>query len=158
MVIKWKENKKLKSKEELVHIEVDLDILYSTNLGGIMRDDYMESMSEKEKRKLELLKQEEETWRHKSIINWLNSCDKNTKFFHAFSNYIKENNTISEIRKEDGSVATKMEDLEKEVVTYFEKMFKVEEDISIIKQLEVIHTYPRLFSMEQGKRIVDPVL
>jgi hypothetical protein len=33
MVIKWEKNKKLKSKEELVQIEVELDILYSTNLG-----------------------------------------------------------------------------------------------------------------------------
>jgi hypothetical protein len=123
-----------------------------------MRDEDRERMSEKEKRKLELLKQEEETWRHKSIINWLNSGDKNTKFFHAFSNFRKETNTIWEIKKEDGSVATKQKDLEKEVVTYFEKMFKAQEDLSIIKQLEVIQTYPRLFSVEEGKKIVDPVL
>jgi len=37
------------------------------------------------------------------------------------------------MRKEDGSVETKEKDLEKEVVSYFEKLFKVQEDISIIK-------------------------
>jgi hypothetical protein len=158
LVIKWEKNKKLKSKEELVQIEVDLDILYSANPGGIMRDDDRERVTEKEKRKLELLKQEEETWRQKRRITWLNSGDKNTKFFHAFANFRKKTNTIWEIRKEDGSVETKHKDLEKEVVTYFEKMFKVQEDLSIIKQLEVIQTYPRLFSVEEGKIIVAPVL
>jgi hypothetical protein len=63
LVTKWEKNKKLKSKEELVQIEVDLDILYSTFPGGFVQDDEREWVTEKEGRKLELLKQEEETWR-----------------------------------------------------------------------------------------------
>jgi hypothetical protein len=49
-------------------------------------------------------------------------------------------------------VKTEQKDLEKEVVTYFEKMFKAQEDISIIKQLEVIQTYPRLLDSFQWKK------
>jgi hypothetical protein len=141
-------NKKLKSKEELVQLEVDLDILYSTFPGGFEGEDERKLVTEKEKRKLELLKKEEETWRQKSRVTWLNSGDKNTKFFHAYANFRKQTNTIWEIRKEDGSVATKKKYLEKEGVSYFEKMFKAQENISIIQQLEVIQTYPRLFSVE----------
>jgi hypothetical protein len=38
LVIKWERNKKFISKEELVQLEVDLDLLYSTLPGGFERD------------------------------------------------------------------------------------------------------------------------
>lgn len=64
LVIKWKKkNKKLKSKEELAQLEVDLDILYSTFPRGFEGEDERNLVAEKEKRKLDLLKQEEETRR-----------------------------------------------------------------------------------------------
>jgi hypothetical protein len=64
LVIKW-EKKEIKIKEELVQLEVDLDILYSTFPGGFEGEDERNLVTEKEKRKLDLLKQEEETWRQK---------------------------------------------------------------------------------------------
>jgi hypothetical protein len=48
--------------------------------------------------------------------------------------------------------------LESEVFTDFEKMVKAQEDISIIKNLEVIQTYPSFCLVEEGKNIADPVL
>jgi hypothetical protein len=47
LVTKWEKNKKLKSKEELVQIEVDLDILYSKFPGGFVQDDEREWVIEK---------------------------------------------------------------------------------------------------------------
>jgi hypothetical protein len=62
------------------------------------------------------------------------------------------------VQKEDGTVPTNQKDSEKEVVTYFGNLFKCQEDILIIKQLEVLQNYPRLFLEEEGKSIVEPVL
>ena len=47
LVIKCEKNKKLKSKEELVQLEVDLDILYSTFPRGLVQDDEREWVIEK---------------------------------------------------------------------------------------------------------------
>jgi hypothetical protein len=68
LVIKWERNKKIKSKEELVQLEVDLENLYSSLPGGFEREDDRVLVVEKENRKMELLKQEEETWRQKSRV------------------------------------------------------------------------------------------
>jgi len=41
---------------------------------------------------------------------------------------------------------------------YFWNIFKAQENLSIIQQLDVIRVYPRIFSEEEGKKIVDHVL
>ena len=59
LVIKWEKNNNLKSKEESVQLEVDLDFLYTTFPGGFEGEDERNLVAEKEKRKSELLKKEE---------------------------------------------------------------------------------------------------
>ena len=61
LTINWEKNKKIKAKEELVKLEVELDIIYSNHLRGFENEIEKEMIVEKEKRKLVLLRQEEET-------------------------------------------------------------------------------------------------
>jgi hypothetical protein len=104
-----------------------------------------------------LLRQEEETWRQKSRLNWLASGDRNTKFFHAYANSRKHINTIWDITKEDGTVINCNHELHKEAVGFFQNTFKAHENIYITDQLAVLRNYPRMFSEEEGQRVVDPV-
>jgi hypothetical protein len=82
-------------------------------------------VAEKEKRKLDLLKKEEETRRQKIRVTWVASTERNTKFFHSYANYRRHENTIWKIRKEYGSFATSQKDLEHEVVLYFKIFLKI---------------------------------
>ena len=58
--------------------------------------------------------------------------DNNTKFFHNFSRQMKNLNTIWEIKKENGLMDTNQKELESEVVSYFEKKIKAQENLFII--------------------------
>jgi hypothetical protein len=98
---------------------LDLEVIYSNFPGGCVQDDLKATIEDKEKRKLYFLMQEEETWRQKSRVRWLTTGDSNTKFFHAFANSRKQNNTIWDITKEDGTFINKTIYLQKEVVSYF---------------------------------------
>jgi hypothetical protein len=124
---------------------VDLEIIYCEFLGGFERVEDKVLVVEKEKRKMDMLKKEEETWRQRNRVNWLASRDRNTKKIHSYANFRIHINTIWDIRKVDGSITTIQKDLEKEVVGYFPNIFKEHEHLFIVQQLEVIQTYPRIF-------------
>jgi hypothetical protein len=106
---------------------------------------------------MNLLRQEEETWRQKSRINWLAVGDRNTKFFHAYANSRKQINTIWEISKDDGTVISSNQDIQMEVVGYFQNIYKAQSNINISDQLAVIKNYPRMFNEEDSRRVTEPV-
>jgi len=104
-----------------------------------------------------LLKQEEETWRQKSRVNWLAAGDRNTKKFHAYARYRKQINTVWDITKEDGTIISNNSEIQKEVVDYFQNLFKVHDNLGITDQLTVLRNFPRMFFEEEGSSINEPV-
>jgi hypothetical protein len=58
----------------------------------------------------------------------------------------------------DGSLITSQQDFKKEAIGYSQNIFKAQENLSSIQQLDVIRVYPRIFSEEEGKKIADLVL
>jgi hypothetical protein len=136
---------------------MELDTLYTNYPGGFEKEVDKVLVLEKEKIKLVILRQEEETWRQKRRLNWLDLGDRNTKFFHAFSNSRNLNNTIWNITKEDGTMMTCNQGLEEEVVGFFQNIFKAQENLTITNQLAVLRHYPRMFSEEEGNKIEELV-
>jgi hypothetical protein len=152
-----KKKKNLEAKEELVKLELELDILYSNHPGGFEKEEEKVLIIEKEQRKLLLMRHEEETWRQKSILNWLASGDRNTKFFHAYANSRKHINTIWEISKEDGTMISSNKGLQREVIVFFQNIFMAQPNLSISDQLAILRNYPRMFTKEDSQRLTEPV-
>jgi hypothetical protein len=66
-------------------------------------------------------------------------------------------NTIWEINKEDGSVISSNQDLQVEVVGYFQNIYKAQPNLCISDQLAVLKNYPRMFTEEDNLRVTEPV-
>ncbi|KAK3221692.1 hypothetical protein Dsin_008717 [Dipteronia sinensis] len=65
------------------------------------------------------IRKEEQLWRQKSRVGWLNEGDKNSKFFHSLANGRRRRNHISELSFGDGKVSDPV--LLKEMVVDFSK-------------------------------------
>ena len=64
---------------------------------------------------------EEETWKQKSRIQWLNAGDQNTSFFFNMVNSNRNRNKIIKLSREDGSIAKTNHDIETEAINYYKK-------------------------------------
>jgi hypothetical protein len=67
--------------------------------------------------------QEEILWRKKSCIQWLKEGDKNTKFFHRSTIKRRHANHITQLISDNGKISHTHEDLEDELVTYYQNLF-----------------------------------
>jgi hypothetical protein len=84
-----------------------------------------DAQSQKDKKRIEkemdsLLEQEEIYWKQRSRIEWLREGDRNTNFFHRKSTWRKKKNTISKLKKDDGTFTNSVE-LMGEITTGFFK-------------------------------------
>ena len=104
-----------------------------------------------------ILKRKEETSFQKSRLKWIESGDRNTKYYHQFANHRRIHNHIWDLQTMDGTTIAKQGDLEKEAYAYFKNAYKAQGDLSIISQLELIQKYPRMFGEEAGNKLFDPV-
>jgi hypothetical protein len=75
----------------------------------------------------ELLSREEIMFKQRSRVDWLKEGDRNTAFFQAKSRERAQRNRILALKKEDGSIATKQEDLETEAMGFYSNLFTRQE-------------------------------
>jgi hypothetical protein len=94
--------------------------------------------------------QEETLWKQKSRIQWLKEGDKNTRFFHNSLIQRRSRNHIVEIKAPDGSTKVKKEDIENELLHYFQNLLskpEVNQEEAISK---VTRAIPRLVQPEKS--------
>jgi len=84
---------------------------------------------------------EEEEWRRKSRATWLLRGDRNTKFFHRYTNHSKNNKVICEILDGNGYSHSGQRDLEDEAVKHFKSQYANSGQNFICDQVSTMHLY-----------------
>ena len=153
----WEKIQKARDSEELVTIEFDIAKILIDFPAGICDEEVSVQLKCLSESQISILKRKEETAHQKSRLKWNESGDSNTKFYHQFANARRIHNHIWDLQAEDGSVICKQGDLEIEAFTYFNSVYKKEENLSIVAQMELIMKYPRMFGEQDGERLFVPV-
>jgi len=91
-------------KQELNNIRKELDSLLESADPNSLSIELKSMIRNLEKRKQLILLKEEITWRLKSRAIWLKEGDRNTRFFHKYTNARREKNSIRSIKDEKGNV------------------------------------------------------
>uniref|UniRef100_A0A803QAH8 Reverse transcriptase domain-containing protein n=1 Tax=Cannabis sativa TaxID=3483 RepID=A0A803QAH8_CANSA len=74
----------------------------------------------------DFLASEELYWKQRGRIDWLQSGDQNTKFFHAKASGRFSNNKIKFLTDEEGTVHTSKNEISGLVAAYFENLFQAQ--------------------------------
>lgn len=94
LTMEWSKRKKMRDKQTLKDIEVQIASLTDEKGLGYLSNDTKLQLVNLETQKAKILLEEEELWRLRSRAIWLHAGDGNTNFFHNFANDRKASNTI----------------------------------------------------------------
>ncbi|KAL0722455.1 hypothetical protein Bca4012_037054 [Brassica carinata] len=97
---------------------------------------------------------EEEYWRTKSRIQWLQAGDRNTRFFHSKTKQRRSNNRIIHISDEEGKIYTEVKDVHSQIQKYFQDLY-ISEGISINQNL--LNGIPTTITAEINKKLIQEV-
>jgi hypothetical protein len=111
-----------------------------------------------EKKKNEIFISREKKWCPKCRALWLQDRDNNnTKLYHHVAIGRKFKNTIWAIEKNDGSMATRFEDIIAIGTSHFQNLFKEEKRYTIESILKVASIFPRFVDQVQKDSLMEKV-
>ncbi|XP_019224694.1 PREDICTED: uncharacterized protein LOC109206328 [Nicotiana attenuata] len=70
-----------------------------------------------------ILKNEEDFWKLKSRINWLNDGDASTRFFHTSTLNRRRRNRILSLKEDNGNWITDQKEIQSTIVDFFTKLY-----------------------------------
>eukprot|EP00253_Pinus_taeda_P018078 PITA_18078 len=110
-----------------------------------------------EKKRHKLLGIEEATWRLKIRALWLKEGDRDTKFFHRFTNNRTDTNLIWDIQVDSGNKLFSQEEISKEAVSYFGNFYKRNDNINNEDIIWGIAPFPSMFDDDQNNTSFQPI-
>lgn len=118
------------------------------------RDVRSVDLYKQEKHKLHLiLDQKEIFWRQRSKQLWLQSGDKNTRYFHASCNSRRRTNQIVKLKNSEGYWVDWQNGIAAYITDYYQTLFKA----SQTEVDEVISCVPTTISEEQNRKLLLPI-
>lgn len=157
IVKKWEVRKKEKDKMTLTSIQQELDSILKHANANSLSFSMKCSIRDLERKKFELLKQEESFWRLKSRATWLQEGNKNTKFFHKFASARHDKNSIWKVKNENGDSFVSQKDITREAVNYFRKQYNRRSDAAFQDILWGIDQVPQMFNEDANEMLFKPV-
>uniref|UniRef100_A0A803Q104 Reverse transcriptase domain-containing protein n=1 Tax=Cannabis sativa TaxID=3483 RepID=A0A803Q104_CANSA len=143
----WHYRKYGKMKKDISHAQKRVNRL---NSAATTSENHSQEVQSAEKILEELLANEEQYWQQRSRVEWLQSGDRNTKFFHSKASARQSNNRIKELWDADGNVTTSKEGISHIVADYFTRLFTAsEEDHWALSH--VLSTIPTTISVQQNE-------
>ncbi|XP_075654705.1 uncharacterized protein LOC142624853 [Castanea sativa] len=100
----------------------------------------------------ELICQEEAYWHQRSKVAWLQSGDRNTKFFHAVASHRRRRNEISKLKDSNGNWVSQQADLEALAIQYFQGIFT---SVSSSSFQQVIQHMDRVVTPEMNSDLLE---
>ena len=97
--------------------------MYDSTTTKTFSTEELQWLKNEEKKRSQILANEEKLCRLKSRALWLEEGDKSTKFFHHHASHRKKINTILEIKDEEGGTTQTFKDKTKEAEEHFHKRF-----------------------------------
>ena len=88
----------------------------------------------------ELNHREEIMWKQRSIILWLASGDRNTRFFHLRASQRKRRNSISKLKKSDGQFTENIAEMGAMAMDFYKRLYGSEGTTGMDHVLDTVPT------------------
>jgi hypothetical protein len=98
----------------------------------------------------ELLRFEEEQWRLCSRALWLESGDRNTKYFHKIASHNRVKKHIWEIIRDDGEIVKDQQCIKVEVVHYYKQFYKASQTQNIEEKCKLLDLFPTMVDVKEA--------
>ncbi|XP_010481107.1 PREDICTED: uncharacterized protein LOC104759943 [Camelina sativa] len=146
---KWKTQNPINSARRIQELKAQIHQAYNTSPVNLNHIKVLKTEL------TNVYRMEEEYWKTKSRIQWLQAGDRNTRFFHAKTKQRRSYNRISAITDTHGKVWSDEKGISRVIIDYFHNLYRTDENQEYIDDV-VQYIKPRV-SEEMNKELTEPI-